>query len=272
MNIWNGCTIAIMGIKGGTGKTIVAINVAYHLAKSFSVGIADCDIDSSNLGPAIGLQGKIQINEKKHNFMPKEWCIDGFKLPIKVMSSAFFTEDLSVFLKTGAETDNIVKDIILHTDWGELDYLILDLPAGSSGSAFRSIIESCGNVLGTVVVSLPNTIDDLNRCIDIAIRKGVRILGIIENMSGATCECGAIVECGVCGRAYKPLNSITRVEEIAKEYEIPYMGSIPLVSGMNGYIFNDSINKPIIDIVNAITKQGNTNATEVEASLASTTQ
>ncbi len=168
--------IGIYSAKGGVGKTTIAVNVAYALKeKGFKVGLLDADIDCPNVTMFLG------INEKIETILPLKPVVkDG----IKVASTAMVVDDIKKpIIWRGALITKMLGDFFENTDWGELDYLIIDLPPGTSDAPLT--IMQLLDMEGFVIVTTPQKVAALNsiRSGLMAKRLGMAILGVVENMS-----------------------------------------------------------------------------------------
>lgn len=237
--------ILVSSSKGGTGKSTAAIGIALGLAEVLAkagegtdvVGVVDADVDSPNLPLMLGLSGKMEQDEDRQ-FIPMVYEDD--RVFLKVVSTAFFSEEIAVLSKTGDENRQIVKDLVRHTDWDGVKYLVVDTPPGASDELRGAIAATGGDLLGTIVVSLPITVQDLVRTAFLCARHEVRILGVVENMTGALCLCGKEVVCAGCNEKFHPLNLNPKqsgleeedtVKGICGKIGLRYLGGIPLVSG-----------------------------------------
>jgi Mrp family chromosome partitioning ATPase len=170
--------IGIYSAKGGTGKTTIAINLAYALKElGYKVGLLDADIDTPNVALFLGIN---QRAEGAYPLKPVE------KDGVKVISSSLFMDDSKKpIIWRGPLIAKLVEDFMQNTAWGELDYLVIDLPPGTSDSPL-SIMQLL-DMDGFILVTTPQHIAALN-----TIRSGlmikrlnVAVLGVIENMSTA---------------------------------------------------------------------------------------
>jgi ATP-binding protein involved in chromosome partitioning len=168
--------IGIYSAKGGVGKTTVAVNIAYALSrKGFKVGLLDADIDTPNLSLFLGIDGKMQ---KSLPLRPLER--DG----VKVASTAMLMEaDERPIIWRGPMMVKMLGEFFESTEWGELDYLILDLPPGSSDAPLT--IMQVLELDGFIIVTTPQRIAAVNsiRSGLMAKRLNVSVLGVVENMS-----------------------------------------------------------------------------------------
>ncbi|MFX1304382.1 MAG: Mrp/NBP35 family ATP-binding protein [Promethearchaeota archaeon] len=209
--------LVIISGKGGVGKTTVAINLAMSLASvGLRVGILDVDITGPNVIKMLGinpeLKPRVDVEAKK--FFP----IDG-PLKLKVMSMAFLTltPDDPVIWR-GPMKMSAVRQFLGDAVWGELDYLICDLPPGTSDEIL-DILQLIPDE-NVIVVTTPQEVAlmDARKTIKMAIVMERKILGIIENMSGFNCpHCGEYVD------LYPPGGA----EKASLDFNIQLLGKIP---------------------------------------------
>ncbi len=208
--------VAIGSGKGGVGKSTVAANLAIALAQSgATVGLLDADI----YGPSIpGLMGT--------RALPKVIQHDGKKLfepleahDVKLMSIGFLLEPDAPVIWRGPMVHSAVRQLLGDTHWGDLDYLIVDLPPGT-GDAQLTLVQSL-QLSGAVIVTQPQDV-----ALDIAVKAlkmfrhlKVRILGILENMSYFICD--------HCDTRHD-IFSHGGAQRAAQELEVPFLGEVPL--------------------------------------------
>jgi Mrp family chromosome partitioning ATPase len=202
--------------KGGVGKSTVTTNLAIALAeKGFKVGLADADLHGPNIPKLINAEN-IRLKAEDDGIMPYET-----RNGLKVASLGFLIEDPNMHI---AWRDAVKYDFIIellgNINWGELDYLLIDLPPGT-GNEQITIIDFIGEVDGCVVVTTPQDLAllDARKMISFARDSNVPIVGIIENMSTMACpHCDGEIDVFKRGGGKK----------LAEELVLPYLGSIPL--------------------------------------------
>jgi len=212
--------IGVLSGKGGVGKTTVATNLAAELAKrGFKVGLLDADIHGPNVAKMFGAEGQRLFAD------PNSQTIKPF-IPLgmpnlKIVSMAFLLEnpDQPVVWR-GPLKHQAIKQFLAEIDWGELDFLIVDLPPGTGDEAL-SVAQLIKPMDGFVIVTTPQEVSllDTRKSISFAKMMGVPVLGIIENMSGLICpHCGKEIELFKRGGG----------EKAAKELGIPFLGRVPI--------------------------------------------
>jgi len=165
--------------KGGVGKTTVAVNLAVTLAQQQkAVALFDCDIDCPNVARLMYLtRGPTQTAERV--FIPPS------NYGVKVMSMAFFQKDENeAIIWRGPMIHNAINQFTTLTEWGDLDYLIVDLPPGTSDAPL-TVMQTL-NLDGFIVVTTPQELAvlDARRSANMIKKLNLKVLGIVENMSG----------------------------------------------------------------------------------------
>ncbi|MCL5786798.1 MAG: Mrp/NBP35 family ATP-binding protein [Candidatus Marsarchaeota archaeon] len=168
--------IGIYSAKGGVGKTTVAVNTAFTLSSmGYKVGLIDADIDCPNTLMFLGIQGTFS---DEYPLKPAE------KDGVKVVSTAMFVDDAKKpIIWRGPIVAKMIREFLDSTDWGALDYLIIDLPPGTSDAPL-SIIQLL-SLDGFILVTTPRHISAINtiRSGMMAKRLNVALLGVVETMS-----------------------------------------------------------------------------------------
>ena len=204
--------------KGGVGKSTVTTNLAIALAeKGYKVGLADADLHGPNIPKLINAES-VRLKAEDDGIIPYET-----RNGVKVASLGFLIEDPNMHI---AWRDAVKYDFIIellgNINWGELDYLLIDLPPGT-GNEQITIIDFIGEVDGAVVVTTPQDLAllDARKMISFARDSNVPIVGIIENMSTMVCpHCSEEIDVFKRGGG----------ETLAQELVLPYLGRIPLDS------------------------------------------
>ena len=170
--------IGVYSGKGGVGKTTVAVNLATTLAQEGKkVGLLDVDIDCPNVTKVLGITDKPDYVDGQ--IQPAE------KWGVKVVSMSFFQDsEEEAIIWRGPMIHNAINQFLQATVWGELDYLIVDMPPGTSDSPL-TVMQTIP-MDGFVVVSTPQELAnmDAKRCINMIRKLNLNVLGVVENYSG----------------------------------------------------------------------------------------
>jgi ATP-binding protein involved in chromosome partitioning len=206
--------VAIASGKGGVGKSTTAVNIAIHLQRSGArVGIIDADIYGPNIPMMMGVP-----ELERPNVTADERLIPPVGHDIKIMSIGFLVEPGKPIIWRGPMLHGIIKQFLGSVEWGELDYLIVDLPPGT-GDASLSLVQTVP-LSGAVIVTTPQAValSDVRRSIGMFNEVRVPILGIIENMAG--------IDCPNCHH-HIDMYSGNGGDALSKEYDVPLLGRIP---------------------------------------------
>lgn len=205
--------IAITSGKGGVGKTTVAVNLAVALAQlGARVGILDSDITGPNVPLMLGV-ANYQPTAKDNRIVPAE------SFGIKSISMAFFVAKDTPVIWRGPMLDKAIRQFLRDVDWGELDYLIVDMPPGT-GDAQLTFVQAT-SLAGGVIVTTPQDVALLDGRKGLAMfqQMQVPVLGFVENMS--------IFVCPHCQMS-SPIFSHGGGKRLSEEVGVPFLGEIPI--------------------------------------------
>ena len=216
--------IAVSSGKGGVGKSTVAANLAVSLAKlGYKVGLLDADIFGPSVPKMFHMEAERIFAEEKDG---RQLLIPAYKYGVKILSIGFFVNPDTATLWRGGMASNTLKQLIADTDWGELDYFVLDTPPGTS-DIHLTLLQILA-ITGAVIVSTPQQVAlaDARKGIDMYRNEKVNvpILGMVENMAWFT-------------PAELPENKYyifgkEGVKNLAEQMGVPLLGQIPIVQSI----------------------------------------
>ncbi|EYF05866.1 Mrp/NBP35 family ATP-binding protein [Chondromyces apiculatus] len=207
--------VLVMSGKGGVGKSTVASNLTLALSRAGAkVGILDADMYGPSVPTMFGVMGR-PTSADGQRFLPLE------RFGVKLMSIGFLIEDArSAVVWRGPMLQNALMQFMRDVDWGDLDYLILDLPPGTGDIALT--ISQKLRTTGAVIVTTPQEValQDVYKSVSMAQKVGIPLLGVVENESYFVCD--------GCSKRHEIFGS-GGGQRIAEFAEAPLLGQIPIV-------------------------------------------
>lgn len=204
--------VAIASGKGGVGKSTVSVNLAVALARTGAkVGLLDADV----YGPSIPLM----MGCDERPFTSNDKILPIQRHGVALMSLGFLLEEGQAVLWRGPMVATTVRQLLADVDWGDLDYLLVDLPPGT-GDAPMTLAQQAP-LTGVVIVTTPHHVaaNIAGKSVQLFRKLGAPMLGVVENMAGFACP-----NCGEVTHVFAGLTG----EQLAAENDMPYLGSIPL--------------------------------------------
>ena len=201
--------IAVASGKGGVGKSAVSVNIAASLAESGArVGLLDADIYGPSMPIMLGIDAQIEVDPERE-IMPLE------KFGMKLMSFGFIAQKDAAVIWRGPLASKALRQFLKQVRWGELDYLIIDMPPGT-GDVHLTLFQTIP-LSGGVIVTTPQhvALADATRAIEMFRTLHSPVLGVVENMAGEIFGTGG-------------------GEELAKKYGVPFFGRVPLDAIIRG--------------------------------------
>ena len=231
--------IAVGSGKGGVGKSTIAASLAFGLSRAgAAVGLVDADVYGPSIPHLLGVGGRPEVQDNKISPIEK----DG----LRVMSMGFLVPPNEAVVWRGPMLHGAITQFIRDTKWGELDYLIIDMPPGTGDIALT--LSQLLPLSGAVVVCTPQDVALIDAVKAIAMFKKVEIpvLGMVENMSGFVCP--------DCNKQYDIFGS-GGAKSKATDLDVPFLGDLPInmqvrINGDEGKIesiFDDEIVRPRVE-------------------------
>lgn len=212
--------IIVMSGKGGVGKSTVSSNIASKMSqKGYSVGLMDIDITGPNIPKMFGVEDEqIEVEDINSRRMLMPVIVPP---SLKIMSMAFLlpSRDSPVVWR-GPVKMTAIRQFLEDVYWGELDYLVVDMPPGTGDEAI-SIIQLIPKADGVVIVTTPQDVSllDSRKSITFSAEAKIPIIGIVENMSGFVCpHCGEVTDIFKSGGG----------AATAAEFDIQFLGKVPI--------------------------------------------
>jgi len=205
--------VAVASGKGGVGKTTVAVNLALALVKlGHKVGLLDADVYGPNVPIMLGATDQPEATADKH-MIPVQ------SQGLKMISMGLLNPGDKPMIWRGPMLHSVITQFLRSVEWGELDYLIIDLPPGT-GDVQLTLIQTVA-VTGAVVVTTPSTVAlaDVRKAIEMFRQVNVEVLGVVENMSSFACpHCGKAIDIFGHGEGART----------ALAYGVPVLGEIEI--------------------------------------------
>jgi ATP-binding protein involved in chromosome partitioning len=216
--------IGVASGKGGVGKSTVTANLAVTLAKmGFSVGILDADIYGPSMPIMFDVEGEKPVSvtvDGKSKMKPVE------SYEVKILSIGFFTSPSQAVIWRGPMASKALNQMIFDADWGELDFMLVDLPPGT-GDIHLSIVQALP-ITGVVIVSTPQAVAlaDAKKGVSMFMSEAINVpvLGIIENMAYFTPEELPENKYYIFGKE--------GAKDLAEDLGVPFLGEIPIVQSI----------------------------------------
>ncbi len=210
--------IAVASGKGGVGKSTVSVNLAAALnLTGAKVGLMDADIYGPSIPQMLGIPITPPKGGSDNKFFPHE------KHGMKVVSAAFLSKEGQPLMLRGPMLGGIIQQFLQNVEWGELDYLIIDMPPGTGD--VQLTLTQRAPLSGAVVVTTPQKVSliDAEKGVKMFQSVKVPLLGVVENMSYFICD--------GCDKKHHIFRS-GGGKEMADKFKIPYLGEVPIIGGV----------------------------------------
>lgn len=208
--------ILVLSGKGGVGKSTVAVNLALSLVEAgYRVGLLDVDIHGPSIPTLLNLEGH-SVSSKADSLLPV-----AFENRLKVISIGFLLQSRDdAVIWRGPMKYKMIRQFITNVEWGDLDFLIADLPPGT-GDEPLSVAQLLDDADGAIVVTTPQqvAISDVRKAITFCRQLKLPVLGVLENMSGFVCP--------YCGKRVDIFNR-GGGQAMAEDMRVPFLGTIPI--------------------------------------------
>lgn len=208
--------IAVLSGKGGVGKSFVTASLAFALAYlGRKVGVLDADIYGPSIPKMMGVQGEPILATSDGKLLPVVAPLGVKVLSIGLMLPA---EDVPVIWR-GPMTTSAIREMLAYAEWGQLDYLFIDLPPGT-GDEQLTIVQLIKDITGAIIVTIPSDVSRMvvAKAINFCKKLNLKIIGVVENMSYFSCPDGT--------KHYIFGEGAGR--RIAKDYGLNFLGEIPI--------------------------------------------
>jgi ATP-binding protein involved in chromosome partitioning len=209
--------VAVASGKGGVGKSTVTANIAAALVRQgATVGILDADIYGPSQGMMLGVKEDPEMDAEKRIHPP-------VARRIKVISMSMFSDDEAPVVWRGPMVSQMVQNFVRQVEWGELDYLLIDMPPGTGD--IQLTLTQQTPITAAIIVSTPQDVAllDAKKGLRMFEKVSVPVLGIVENMSGFICD--------GCGKVHDIFRR-DGASRVARSLGVPFLGAVPLEAGV----------------------------------------
>ena len=206
--------IVIFSGKGGVGKTTVAVNISYALVRqNRQVGLLDADITGPNVPKMTGVESPPRVDERAKQIIPQ------IKDGLRIISIAPMIPSDQPVIWRGPLRSGTISQFLADVVWGELDYLLADLPPGTGDEVLTTVQKMLPQM--AIIVTTPQEVSlvDCRRAVNMAKKLDIPKIGVIENMSGLICpHCGKEIDIFGTGGG----------EKMARQMGVEFLGRIPM--------------------------------------------